>query len=117
MRQGAVEKCSQLSPIDLSLAASYLPGIYALLKVLLVTLHLLDTLNVGKDQEVIVSVACLYVDKCFSIRYILDTGACAVCVLLSLCVNTSRINSWRRTWGYELDRLDCVGVCLDDNSV
>ena len=92
VRHVAAEKCSQVSPIDLSLATSYLPGIYSLLKVfiLLSSLHLLEKLDVRTDQAVIVCIAFLYVDRCVSIRHILDTGACAVCVLISICVNASR---------------------------
>ncbi|KAJ1466005.1 hypothetical protein T484DRAFT_1756995 [Baffinella frigidus] len=81
------------SPIDLSLASSYLPGIYAMLKVmlLLATLNITQKLGMQIDQAIIICAACLYIDRCLTIRYILDTDACALCVLVSVCVNAARI--------------------------
>jgi hypothetical protein len=80
-------------PVDMSLASSYLPGIYAMLKVLVLLsmLSIMQKLGMHIDQAIIVSAACLYIDRCTSLRYILDTGACALCVLISVCVNASRI--------------------------
>ncbi|KAJ1465988.1 hypothetical protein T484DRAFT_1757010 [Baffinella frigidus] len=80
-------------PVDMSLASSYLPGIYAMLKVLVLLsmLSLMQKLGMHIDQAIIVCAACLYIDRCTSLRYILDTGACALCVLISVCVNASRI--------------------------
>jgi hypothetical protein len=83
----------EVSPIDLSLASSYLPGIYAMLKVLVLlsVLNITQKLGMQIDQAIIICAACLYIDRCLTVRYILDTDACALCVLLSVCVNASRI--------------------------
>jgi hypothetical protein len=82
------------SPIDLSLASSYLPGIYAMVKVLflLSALNIAQKLGMNIDQAIIICGACLYIDRCVTVRYILDTDACALCVLFSVCVNASRIS-------------------------
>lgn len=79
--------------VDLSLASSYLPGIYAMLKVLvfLSALNIMQKLGMHMDQALIVCAACLYIDRCTSICYIMDTSSCALCVLVSVCVNASRI--------------------------
>ena len=79
--------------VDLSLASSYLPGIFAMLKVLVLlsALNIMQKLGMHMDQAIIVCASCLYIDRCTSVCYILDTGACAVCVLISVCVNASRI--------------------------
>lgn len=79
--------------VDLSLASSYLPGIYAMMKVLVLlsALNIMQKLGMHMDQAIIVCAACLYIDRCTSICYILDTGAYALCVLISVCVNASRI--------------------------
>jgi hypothetical protein len=79
--------------VDLSLASSYLPGIYAMLKVLVLlsALNIMQKVGMHMDQAIIVCAACLYIDRCTSLYYILDTGACALCVLISVCVNASRI--------------------------
>jgi hypothetical protein len=79
--------------VDLSLASSYLPGIYAMMKVLVLlsALNIMQKLGMRMDQAIIVCAACLYIDRCMSICYIMDTGACALCVLVSVCVNASRI--------------------------
>ena len=80
-------------PVDMSLASSYLPGIYAMLKVLVLLsmLSIMQKIGMHIDQAIIVCTACLYIDRCISLRYILDTGACALCALISVCVNASRI--------------------------
>ena len=80
-------------PVDMSLASSYLPGIFAMLKVLVLLsmLNIMQKLGMHIDQAIIVCAACIYIDKCTSLRYILDTSACALCVLISVCVNASRI--------------------------
>jgi hypothetical protein len=79
--------------VDLSLASSYLPGIYAMMKVLVLlsALNIMQKLGMHMDQAIIVCAACLYIDRCTSLCYIMDTGACALCVLISVCVNASRI--------------------------
>jgi hypothetical protein len=80
-------------PVDMSLASSYVPGIFAMLKVLVLlsVLNIMQKLGMHIDQAIIVCAACLYIDRCTSLRYILDTSACALCVLISVCVNASRI--------------------------
>ena len=89
-------KISHCNPtvVDLSLASSYLPGIYAMLKVLVLlsALNIMQKLGMHMDQAIIVCASCLYIDRCTSVWYILDTGACALCVLISVCVNASRIS-------------------------
>ena len=80
-------------PVDMSLASSYLPGIFAMLKVFVLfsMLNVMQKLGMHIDQAIIVCAACLYIDRCISLRYILDTSSCALCVLISVCVNASRI--------------------------
>jgi hypothetical protein len=90
-----VSMVASLGPaaVDLSLASSYLPGIYTMLKVLVLlsALNIMQKLGMHIDQALIVCAACLYVDRCTSVCYILDTGGCALCVIVSVCVNASRI--------------------------
>jgi hypothetical protein len=80
--------------VDLRLASSYLPGIFSICKVgmLLAALNIMQKLGIQMEQAIIVCAACLYLDRCLSIRYIMDTGACSLCVLVSLGVNSSRIS-------------------------
>jgi hypothetical protein len=80
--------------VDLRLASSYLPGIFSVCKVvmLLAALNIMQKLGVRMEQAIIVCAACLYLDRCLSIRYIMDTGACSLCVLISVGVNSSRVS-------------------------
>ena len=80
--------------IDLRLASSYIPGILSICKVvvLLASMNIMQKLGVHLEQAIVVCAACLYLDRCLSIRYIMDTGACSLCVLISIGVNASRIS-------------------------
>jgi hypothetical protein len=80
--------------VDLRLASSYLPGIFSVCKVvmLLAALNIMQKLGISMEQGIIVCAACLYIDRCVSVRYIMDTGACSLCVLISIAVNASRIS-------------------------
>jgi hypothetical protein len=80
--------------VDLRLASSYLPGIFSVCKVvvLLASMNIMQKLGIHLEQAIVVCAACLYLDRCLSIRYIMDTGACSLCVLISLGVNASRIS-------------------------
>ena len=72
--------------IDMSLASSYLPALLSLLKtvMLLAALTIMQKLGMDIDQAVIVCGACVYLDRCLCIYYIMDTNASALCVLLSV---------------------------------
>jgi hypothetical protein len=80
--------------VDLTLASTYLPGIFAICKVvvLLASMNIMQKLGIHMEQAIFVCAACLYLDRCLSIRYIMDTGACSLCVLVSIGLNASRVS-------------------------
>jgi hypothetical protein len=80
--------------VDLKLASSYLPGIFSICKVvvLLASMNIMQKLGIHMEQAIVVCASCIYLDRCLSIRYIMDTGGCSLCVLVSIGVNASRVS-------------------------
>jgi hypothetical protein len=84
--------------IDMKLASSYIPALTSVVKVLLllIVLTTMQKLGMPLSQSIITSAVCLYVDRNLSLHVIMDTNACALCTLITITINATRV-------GLELD--------------
>jgi hypothetical protein len=103
------------SAIDMKLASSYVPAVTAMLKVLLLLaiLTTMQRLGMPLNQSIISCAVCLYIDRNLSSYFIVDTNACALCTLISVAVNATRVGIQLDTTisNYIVSTLWCLAAC------
>jgi hypothetical protein len=90
-----VDSCtnSYSTTVDMNLASSYIPALTAITKVVLLLAMLTSMQKLGMpiQQSITTSAACLYIDRNLSLHFIVDTNACALCTLIAVAVNATRM--------------------------
>jgi hypothetical protein len=78
--------------IDLALASSYAPACLCIVKVvtLLATHSIMSYIGVESINVFFILLAVMYIDRCMYDIYIIDSNACALCVLAAVACNVFR---------------------------
>jgi hypothetical protein len=102
--------------VDMNLASSYIPALTAITKVLclLFVLTSMQKLGMPIHQSITTCAAVLYVDRKLSLSFIVDTNACALCTLISVAVNATRVGLDLDTTitNYIVGALWCLSACF-----
>jgi len=102
--------------VDMNLAASYIPALTAITKVvfLLFVLTSMQKLGMPIHQSITTCAAVLYVDRKLSLNFIVDTNACTLCTLISVAVNATRVGLDIDTTvtNYVVGALWCLCACF-----
>lgn len=102
--------------VDMNLASSYIPALTAIIKVLLLLaiLTAMQKLGMPIHQSITSCAVCLYIDRNLTNHFIVDTNACAVCTLISVAVNATRVGLEIDTTivNYVVSALWCFCACF-----
>jgi hypothetical protein len=96
--------------IDLALASSYAPACLCIVKVvaLLATHSILSYIGVESINVFFMILAVMYIDRCMYDVYIIDSNACALCVLTAVACNVFR--SENETLLDEIPHASVIGI-------
>jgi hypothetical protein len=89
------KEASHHNGIDLALASSYAPACLCIVKVvlLLATHSIMTFLGVESINVFFMLLCVMYIDKCLYDVYIIDSNACALCVLAAVACNVFRLEN------------------------